>query len=94
MAVRGGVVRLCAAAFVGMCILGAASERPALRIDEASTHRVATRHRIQLPDGSQIMLRREYRVIFRTPMRWGDGMLLERAYVASRMNDARVSRAA
>lgn len=75
-------------------ILVAASGRPGLRIDEAAADRLAARHRIQLPDGSQILLRREYRVIFRTPMRWSEGMLLERVYVASRQGGARVSRAA
>lgn len=43
---------------------------------------VATRHRIQLPDGPQLMLRREYEVIFRRPMRWSEGLLLEPVYVA------------
>jgi len=71
-----------AAVIAGIWMLVGASEPPAARADRAAADAVAVRHRIQLPDGSQILLRREYRVIFRTPMRWSDGMLLERVYVA------------
>jgi hypothetical protein len=87
-------MRSWAAAFAGVLLLGAASERPPLDLDEASVDRIAARHRIQLPDGSQILLRREYRVIFRTPMRWSEGMLLERVYVASREPGEDASRGA
>lgn len=60
---------------------------------EEAVETVALRHRIQLPDGSQIMLRREYRVIFRTPMRWSEGMRLERVYVADAEASGSASRA-
>lgn len=44
----------------------------------------AVRDRIQLPDGSQLMLHPDYRVIFRNlPMRWSEGLLLERAHYAA-----------
>ena len=44
----------------------------------------AARDRIQLPDGSQLMLHPDYRLIFRNlPMRWSEGLLLERAHYAA-----------
>lgn len=53
------------------------------RAERALAEAVALRDRIQLPGGSQLMLRREYRVIFRTPMRWSEGLLLERVHFAN-----------
>jgi hypothetical protein len=44
---------------------------------------LALRNRLDLPGGAQLLLRREYRAMFRSLMTWGDGLLLERAYLAS-----------
>lgn len=74
-------------------MLTAAPEAIAARAVEEAVGPVAVRHRIHLPDGSQIMLRREYRVIFRTPMRWSEGMRLERVYVADAKASGSASRA-
>jgi hypothetical protein len=76
MAVLGStrfVLRL--AALLAMSVLVSPSNVP------GSDILLATRHRIQLPDGSQLMLRREYEVIFRRPMRWSEGLLLEPVHI-------------
>lgn len=74
-------------------MLTAVPEAIAARAVDEAMGAVAVRHRIHLPDGSQIMLRREYRVIFRTPMRWSEGMRLERVYVADTKASKNASRA-
>lgn len=94
MAGRGRAsARACSAVIAVTWMLAGASQGPVSRADGAAAGAVAVRHRIQLPDGSQLLLRREYRVIFRTPMRWSEGLLLERVYVAGCEAGARVSRA-
>jgi hypothetical protein len=79
---RIAAVRRQGALLIALCLLTGIWGGPAAGAGELAANEVALRHRIQLPGGSQILLRREYRVIFRTPMRWSEGMLLERVYVA------------
>lgn len=48
----------------------------------------ALQHRLEFPGGAHLMLRREYRAMFRSLMTWSEGRLLERAYLASRFKRA------
>lgn len=92
MAGRGrATARACLAVIAVIWMLAGESQGLVFRSDGAAAGAVAVRHRILLPDGSHLMLRREYRVIFRTPMRWSEGLLLERVYVAGRERGARTT---
>lgn len=79
-----------AAALLGACLL-AAGPAPAVPSRDARGEAVALRHRIELPEGSQLLLRREYRAIFRRPMRWGEGLLLEPVQFAALSAAARAA---
>lgn len=73
-------------------IAGAATSSPAsVPGVRAASPLLVARHRLQLPDGSLLMLRREYRAIFRNlPMHWSDGLLLERGHYAANVRTSRV----
>lgn len=43
---------------------------------------LALSSRIELPGGSQLMLRPEYKFLFRSLRAWSEGLILERAYLA------------
>ncbi len=68
---------LCASAAMGSPAEAGSGPAPA-RLDA----RLALRTRIELPGGSQLMLRPEYRLLFRSLRAWSNGLILERAYLA------------